>query len=347
MITRRSFLAGSAALAACNPGADSPKPNAQGGDAPPRLTAAQARSSMPTDALGKTGARISRIGLGGFHVSIPSEPEAIRIVRSAVDHGITFMDNSWDYAGGESERRMGKALEGGYRERVFLMTKADGRDKKAAAAQLDESLRRLRTDHVDLLLIHEVIRTSDPHAVFAPDGAIHALVEARAAGKIRFIGFSGHKDPTIHLEMLRVAEEHGFSFDVIMFPLNVMDAQFRSFQHRVLPVARQKNLGICTMKPMGGGDVLKSGVVSAVECLQYALSQPTDVVITGCDSMDVLDQALRTAVNFEPLSKEQTAELLARTRAAAETGEFEPFKTSKKYDSTAWHPEWLSSARAP
>ena len=343
MITRRSFIAGGVALAACNR-AESPQPSAQAGDPPPRLTGAQARSGMPTDVLGKTGARVSRIGLGGFHISQPSESEALRIVRSAVDHGITFMDNSWDYAGGESERRMGKALEGGYRDRVFLMTKADGRDRKAAAKQLDESLRRLRTDHVDLLLVHEVIRTSDPRAVFAPDGAIHALIEARAAGKIRFIGFSGHKDPSIHLEMLRVADEHGFAFDAIMFPLNVMDAQFRSFQRRVLPVAQQKNLGICTMKPMGGGDVLKSGVVSAVECLQYALSQPTHVVITGCDSMDVLNQAIQTAVNFEPLSKEQTAQLLARTREAAESGKFEPFKTSKKYDSTAWHPEWLHSA---
>lgn len=339
MLTRRKLLAGTVALAACKDALSRPASD------PPELTAAHARAGMPMDVLGKTGARISRIGLGGFHLGIPSESEAIRIVRTAIDHGVTFMDNSWDYNGGESERRMGKALRDGYRERAFLMTKLDGRTKESAANQLDQSLQRLGTDRIDLVQIHEVIRASDPHAVFQPGGAIEALVAARKAGKLRFIGFTGHKDPSIHLEMLDVAEEHGFSFDTIMMPLNVMDAQFRSFQRRVLPVALEKNLGICSMKPIGAGDILKSHTVSAVECLQYALNLPTDVVITGCESMDLLNQAIRTAVTFEPLSDAQVADLLRRTREAALSGQYEPFKTGDAYDSTAHHPKWLHTAQ--
>lgn len=338
MISRRELIVGTVAVAACAPSAADP---------PPRLTSApiSTRGAIPTNVLGKTGERISRIGLGGAHLGRPSEAEAVRIVRAAIDHGVTFMDNSWDYNGGKSEERMGKALADGWRRRVFLMTKVDGRDKTSCAEQLEQSLRRLGTDMIDLVQIHEVIRASDPRDVFAPGGAIEALTDARKAGKIRFIGFTGHKDPSIHLEMLRVADDHGFSFDTIMFPLNVMDAQFRSFQKEVLPVAQKKNLGICTMKPIGSGDILKSKTVSAVECLRYALSQPTHVVITGCDSMDILDQAIRTATKFEPLTKEETDDLLRRTRKAAESGRYEQFKTGDKYDSTAKHPEWLHSAR--
>jgi len=335
MISRRSFIAGTVALAACSKH-----------DPPPSLTSAPVKGGIPTNVLGKTGATISRIGIGGAHLGhTKSEDEAIRIVRSAIDHGVTFMDNSWDYNGGESERRMGKALEGGWRDRAFLMTKVDGRDKDSATKQLEQSLQRLRTDHIDLVQIHEVIRSSDPPAVFAPGGAIEALVDARKAGKLRFIGFTGHKDPSIHLEMLGLADQHGFQFDTIMMPLNVMDAHFRSFQHNVLPVALQKGLGICSMKPIGSGDLLKSKTVSAVECLQYALSLPTHVVITGCDSMDILNQAIHVAQNFEPLDEARIADLLNRTREAALSGKYELFKTADKYDSTAKHPQWLHSAQ--
>ena len=335
MISRRSFIAGTVVLAACGKT-----------DPPPSLTSAPVKGGIPTNVLGKTGATISRIGIGGAHLGhTKSEDEAIRIVRSAIDHGVTFMDNSWDYNGGESERRMGKALEGGWRDRAFLMTKVDGRDKDSATKQLDQSLQRLRTDHIDLVQIHEVIRSSDPPAVFAPGGAIEALVDARKAGKLRFIGFTGHKDPSIHLEMLALADQHGFTFDTIMMPLNVMDAHFRSFQHNVLPVALKKGLGICSMKPIGSGDLLKSKTVSAVECLQYALSLPTNVVITGCDSMEILNQAIHVAQNFEPMGERQIADLLNRTREAALSGKYELFKTADKYDSTAKHPQWLHSAQ--
>jgi predicted aldo/keto reductase-like oxidoreductase len=337
MLTRRSFLAGTAALAACDAVAPLPKD-------PPTTTSAATRGEVPTNDLGKTGVTISRVGVGGAHLGRPTEAEAIRIVRTAIDRGVTFMDNSWDYNGGESERRMGKALGDGWRRRAFLMTKIDGRDRRSAAAQLEQSLRRLRTDVIDLVQIHEVIRTSDARESFAPGGCVEALVAAREAGKVRFIGFTGHKDPSIHLEMLRAADAHGFSFDAIMFPLNVMDAHFRSFEHGVLPAARARGLGVCSMKPMGGGDVLRSGVVTAVECLRYALHLPTDVVITGCDSMSVLDQAIHAATSFPPLSNEEVDELLGRTRDAAMTGRYELFKTSGKFDSTAHHPQWLHGA---
>ncbi|HEY1959534.1 MAG TPA: aldo/keto reductase [Polyangiaceae bacterium] len=334
MISRRSFIAGTVVLAACAKN-----------DPPPSLTSAPVKGGIPTNVLGRTGETISRIGIGGSHLGeTHTEDEAIRIVRSAIDHGVTFMDNSWDYHGGDSERRMGKALEGGWRQRAFLMTKVDGRDKDSAQKQLEQSLQRLRTDHIDLVQIHEVIRSSDPTAVFAPGGAIEGLLEARKAGKLRFIGFTGHKDPSIHLEMLAVAEQHGFTFDTIMMPLNVMDAHFRSFQHNVLPVARRKGLGICSMKPIGSGDLLKSKTVTAVECLQYALSLPTNVVITGCDSMPILNQAIHVAQNFKPLDEDQIADLLRRTRDAALSGKYELFKTADKYDSTASHPKWLHSA---
>ena len=254
------------------------------------------------------------------------------------------MDNSWDYNGGKSEERMGEALRDGYRQRAFLMTKIDGRTKDAAQKQLEQSLKRLQTDVIDLVQIHEVIRTSDPQVCFQPGGCIEALVAAKQAGKIRYIGFTGHKDPSIHLAMLKAADDHGFAFDTIMMPLNVMDAHFRSFEKQVLPVALRKQMGVISMKAIGDGDILGSHTVSAVECLQYALNLPSSVVVTGCDSMGVLDQAIDTAIHFEPLTQEQVADLLGRTRAAAMSGKYERFKTGTVYDSTAHHPKWLKSA---
>ncbi len=293
--------------------------------------------------LGNTGERVSPIGLGGWHLGLPavSEQLSLRIVRSAIDRGLTFMDNSWDYNEGTSETRMGKALGDGYRDKAFLMTKIDGRSRHEATRQLDESLRRLNTDRIDLVQHHEVIRFEDPHRIFDPEGANAALIEARAAGKLRYIGFTGHKDPHIHLHTLAVAAEHGFSFDTVQMPLNVMDAHYRSFEKLVLPELVKQKIGVLGMKSMANGIILKSGTVTAAECLQYALNLPTSVVITGCDSMEVLGQALDAARTFRPMSPGQVQALLARTKAVASRGEFELFKTSSIFDSTATHPEWL------
>ena len=301
------------------------------------------RSGMPYRVLGRTGEQVSAIGLGGWHLALPHVDEALslRIVRTAIDRGINFMDNSWDYNEGQSELRMGKALRDGYRERVFLMTKIDGRSKKEAARQLDESLRRLRTDRIDLVQHHEILRYEDPHRIFDEDAANAALVEARQAGKLRYIGFTGHKDPRIHLHMLDVAEDAGFEFDTVQMPLNVMDAHYRSFEKLVLPELVKRRIGVLGMKPLANGIILRSKTVTAVECLRYALNLPTDVVITGIDNMEVLEQALETARTFRRLSEGALAALLEKTANAALGGEFEPFKTSSIFDATAQHPEWL------
>jgi aryl-alcohol dehydrogenase-like predicted oxidoreductase len=293
--------------------------------------------------LGSTGERVSAIGLGGGHVGLKHVDEqlAIRIVRSAIDRGITFMDNSWDYNDGASEIRMGKALRDGYRNRVFLMTKIDGRSKREAARQLEESLRRLQTDRIDLVQHHEVLRYEDPHRIFDEEGANAALIEARQAGKLRYIGFTGHKDPRIHLYMLEVANEHGFTFDTAQMPLNVMDAHYRSFEKLVLPELVRQNIGVLGMKSIGNGIILKSHTVTATECLHYALNLPTSVVITGCDSLEILEQALEAARTFRPMSEAQVKALLAKTAEAASRGEFELFKTTSIFDSTATNPSWL------
>ena len=293
--------------------------------------------------LGNTGERVSAIGLGGWHLGLPNVDEqlSIRIVRRAVDSGITFMDNSWDYNDGASEIRMGKALRDGYRDQVFLMTKIDGRSKREATRQLDESLRRLQTDRIDLVQHHEVIRFEDPHRIFDAEGANAALIEARTAGKVRYIGFTGHKDPHIHLHTLEVARENGFVFDAVQMPLNVMDAHYRSFEKLVLPELVRQNIGVLGMKSMANGIILKSDTVTAVECLHYALNLPTSVVITGCESMEVLEQALAALRTFRPLSAVHVQGLLAKTRAAASRGQFEPFKTTSLFDSTATNPDWL------
>jgi aryl-alcohol dehydrogenase-like predicted oxidoreductase len=293
--------------------------------------------------LGSTGEQVSAIGLGGWHLGLPQVDErlSVRIVRSAVDGGITFMDNSWDYNGGASEVRMGNALRDGYRDKVFLMTKIDGRSKREATRQLDESLRRLQTDRIDLVQHHEVIRFEDPHRIFDAEGANAALVEARAAGKLRYIGFTGHKDPQVHLHMLEVAQAHEFSFDTVQMPLNVMDAHYRSFEKVVLPELVKRNIGVLGMKSMANGIILKSRTATPVECLRYALTLPTSVVITGCDSMEVLEQALEVMRSFRPMSHAEVRTLLDRTSAAASRGEFELFKTTSIFDSTAAHPEWL------
>jgi aryl-alcohol dehydrogenase-like predicted oxidoreductase len=269
------------------------------------------------------------------------EEASIRLVRDAVERGITFVDDCWDYNDGASEKRMGKALQDGYRERVFLMTKIDGRTKKDAAKQLDDSLERLQTDHIDLVQHHEILRFEDPHRIFDEQGANAALIEARDAGKISFIGFTGHKDPRIHLYTLEVAKENGFEFDTVQMPLNVMDAHYRSFERMVLPELVRQNIGVLGMKALANGRILESKTVTAIEGLQYAMNLPVSVVITGCESMENLEQALEAARTFRPMSDEQVKSLLSKTAKAASRGEFELFKTTSVYDGTAAHPEWL------
>ncbi|HLJ15141.1 MAG TPA: aldo/keto reductase [Bryobacteraceae bacterium] len=305
--------------------------------------AAAANDSMPRRKLGRTGESVSMVGLGGAHIGKPklNDSEAVRIIRTALDRGLNFLDNSWDYNGGQSEIRMGKALRDGYRSKAFVMTKVDGRTKAEASRQIDESLKRLQADHLDLLQLHEIIRFEDPDRIFAPGGAMEAVLDAKKAGKLRYIGFTGHKDPHIHLYMLHVASEHGFHFDTVQMPLNVMDAHFRSFQHLVVPVALKEGIGILGMKSMGSGVILKSNTVNAIECLHYAMNLPTSVVITGIDSMQILDQAFEAARTFRRMSQEQVASLLAKTAKAAAEGQYELFKTTAHFDSTAKNPKWL------
>ncbi len=282
------------------------------------------------------------MGLGGAHIGRQhDEQESIRIIRTAIDSGINFMDNCWDYNDGRSEERMGKALRDGYRQKVFLMTKIDGRTRQSAALQLDESLRRLQTDHLDLLQFHETIRMSDAGRIFAPGGALEAVLAARQAGKVRYIGFTGHKSPDIHLHMLETAAAHDFTFDTVQMPLNLMDAHFDSFARRVLPVAVSRHMGVLGMKPMGDGIILESRKVTPLECLHYAMNLPVSVVITGCDSMPIVRQAVDAAKSFQPLNEAQVAAMLARTAPVGGDGKYEKYKTSEMFDSTARHPEWL------
>jgi predicted aldo/keto reductase-like oxidoreductase len=298
--------------------------------------------SVPTRTLGRSGERVSMVGLGGYHIGMQSdEQESIRIIRTALDSGINFLDNCWDYNDGQSEVRMGKALRDGYRQKAFLMTKIDGRMKKAAAQQIDESLGRLQTDHIDLLQFHEVIRDSDPDRIFASGGGMEAALEAKKQGKIRYIGFTGHKSPDIHLKMLETAFSHPFTFDAVQMPLNVMDAHFNSFEKKVLPVLVKHGIGVLGMKPMGDKIILNSKTATPIECLHYAMNLPTSVVITGCDSMKILQQALDAARSFRPMSSEQVATLLAKTAPAAGKGEFERYKTTHDFDGTYQNPQWL------
>jgi predicted aldo/keto reductase-like oxidoreductase len=308
-----------------------------------KAAAKMSNSQMIYRELGSTGEKVSAIGLGGWHLSLKHVDEqlATQIVHSAIDRGITFMDNCWDYNDGHSEVRMGKALQGGYRDKVFLMTKIDGRSKEEAAKQIDESLQRLQTDHLDLVQYHEVLRFEDPHRIFDEEGAHNAVLEAQKAGKLRYIGFTGHKDPAIHLHMLEVAGNYGFEFDTVQMPLNVMDAHYRSFAKLVVPELTRRNIGILGMKSMANGILLRSNTVTPVECLHYALNLPTSVVITGMDSMEILDQAFKAVQTFQPMTKEQVQALLDKTAKAGSRGKYEPFKTSSIFDGTAQNPDWL------
>jgi aryl-alcohol dehydrogenase-like predicted oxidoreductase len=300
-----------------------------------------------TRELGQTGVRVSIVGLGGYHLGLPrDEQESIRIVRRALDHGMNFLDNCWDYNDGKSETRMGKALRDGYRKKAFLMTKLDGRTAQSAREQLEQSLKRLQTEAIDLVQIHEVIRDDDPERCFAPAGTIEALLEAKKAGKLRFIGFTGHKDPRIHKHMLETARKNGFRFDTVQMPINVLDAHYRSFEKEVLPAAQQQGTAVLGMKSMAAGLILESGAASAEECLRYAMSVPgVSVTITGCDNEGVLEQALWLATTFKPMTGDERQKLLARTAPHAQGGKWEQFKTTQAFDGTEQHKHWLTTAR--
>lgn len=299
-------------------------------------------TALPRRPFGTTGETVSALGLGGYHLGLPSAEEATRIMHRAIDAGMTFFDNCWSYHTGESERRMGEALLGGKRDKVFLMTKIDARTRDAATEQLEACLRRLRTDRIDLVQIHEVGQARDAAWVFSDDGAVRALEDARRAGKVRLLGFTGHKSPAVHLAMLEEAERNGFRFDAVQMPLNVMDAHYESFQREVLPKAVAAGIAVIGMKALGSGSIVESGLVTAEECLRFALSSPAATVVTGCDSLEILDQALRVGRSFRPLADEERQELLARTAEAAAEGRYERFKTTQEFDSLARNPHWMT-----
>jgi aryl-alcohol dehydrogenase-like predicted oxidoreductase len=291
--------------------------------------------------LGKTSERVSTIGIGGAHAGrASSREEATRIIRTAIDNGITFMDNCWDYGFGEAELRMGNALRNGYRQRVFLMTKIDGHYATVAAQQIDQSLERLQTDVIDLVQIHEVIRPEDPERAFAPGGTMEALLAARQAGKLRYIGFTGHKDPAIHLKMLGMP----FEWDTVQMPLNCLDPNHLSFERNVLPELVRRKIGVLGMKPLAAGAAVREGVATAEECLRYALSLPTSVVITGCDSVLIVEQAIRVWQSFTPMSPAEMAALRARVAASNPDGLLERYKTTIQFDGTVRNPHWLTTA---
>jgi uncharacterized protein len=307
-----------------------------------RVEPTHAQGEMPYRTLGKTGEKVSLLGLGGAHTGRQKdEAESIRIIRTALDNGVNFLDNCWDYNDGQSEIRMGKALTDGYRGKAFLMTKIDGRDRATAAQQIDESLTRLQTDHLDLLQMHEVIRDNDPDRVFADGGAAEAMLAAKKAGKARYLGFTGHKSPAIHLKMVKAAAAHKFPLDAVQMPLNVMDAHFNSFEQQVLPELVRQGIGVLAMKSLGDHFILDTKLVTAEECWHYAMNLPISVMITGMDSLAVLNAALAAARTFKPMTTEQVAALRARTATAAATGTHERYKTTGRFDGTAHHPEWL------
>lgn len=353
-IERRHFLLGITAAGCTNsssqsggaiaspseasPTGEEPSPPSPSSDA----DASTQPGMIPRRTLGSTGQQVSALGLGGFHIGKPSEAEATAIMHRAIDEGITFFDNCWDYHDGDSEVRMGNALRGGKRDQVFLMSKIDGRTKTAAALQIDASLKRLLTDHVDLMQIHEVIRERDPAWVFGEDGAIAALREAQQAGKVRFIGFTGHKSPDIHLSMLALAKKHSFVFDAVQMPLNVLDPHYDSFEKRVLPVLLDEGIGVLGMKPFASGAALKSDV-QPEECLRYAMSLPTSVVITGCEKMNRLEQSVRVGRPFRPLSAPERHAILQRTQKDGKDGHLEGFKTGESFDATSRNEHWLTT----
>ena len=330
-------------------GQPSPTDSSSGGAASriPRVTSpGTLRGEMLYRPLGATGVEVSAIGMGGSHLGQPTvdEDTAIRLIHEGLDRGINFLDNAWDYNEGRSEERVGKALaQSGYRQKAFVMTKIDGRTKEVAANQIDDSLKRLKVDHIDLLQHHEVIRYDDPDRIFNEGGSMEAVVAAKQAGKIRFIGFTGHKDPHIHLYMMEVAQKQGFHFDTVQMPINIMDAHFRSFSQLVVPEAVKQGIGVLGMKCFGSGVILKSGVVEPMDCLHYSLNLPISVLITGINTKDLLNQAFAAVRSFQPMDQTRVAALISKTQGVALNGKYELFKTTAHFDTTARHPDWLGS----
>jgi predicted aldo/keto reductase-like oxidoreductase len=300
----------------------------------PRLLAGQdenaAANGIPTRPLGATGEKVAILGLGGHHIGrIKQEKDAVRLIRSAIDEGVTFMDNAWEYHGGRSERLMGQALTDGYRKKAFLMTKHHGRkSKKKAMEHLEDSLRRLKTDVIDLWQFHEVVYEDDPRMIFSAGGGLEAAVQAKKQGKVRFVGFTGHKTPELLLEML----EHDFHWDAAQFPVNPIDPHYKSFLRNVLPVCRNKKTAVLAMKTMAAGFALKSDKVTAEQCLRFAWSQPVATIISGIDNQKHLKQNIEMARNFKPMTQEEIDDLLARTRPVADGGKYEPFKVGLNFN---------------
>jgi aryl-alcohol dehydrogenase-like predicted oxidoreductase len=297
-----------------------------------RTTTARTNTGeIPRRPFGPSGEMVSALALGGYHLgTIGNQREAIRIVHGAIDAGITFLDNAWEYNDGESEEIVGKALAA-RRDQVFLMTKVctHGRDRKVAMRQLKQSLRRLETDHLDLWQVHECVYPNDPDRHFALGGVIEALVDAKEQGLVRYVGFTGHKLPEIHLDML----SRGFPFDSVQMPLNCFDATFRSFERAVLPEALRQGLAVLGMKSMGGeGDAVKKRVVTAEESLRYAMSLPVTTTVSGIDSMRVLRQNVRIAQGFTPMSEDEMDALRTRVAEVAADGRYELYKTTAKHE---------------
>ncbi len=287
-----------------------------------------AAEGIPKRTLGRTGAEVSILGLGGNDAAgIRDDTEAIRFIRRAIDMGITFMDNAWEYRRGRAEEILGRALRDGYRNKVFVMTKHHGRDKQTALKHLDDSLRRLQTDVIDLWQFHEVVYPRDPEMIFTL-GGIEAAKEAKQAGKVRFIGFTGHKNPAYLKDML----DRDYEWDAVQMPLNVMDAHFKSFQKNILPILLERNIGVIAMKSLACGFIQRANVVQPAEAINYVLNLPIDTLVSGMRDMDILETNVALARNFKPMSDEEQKVLLAKTKEAASEGEYEPFKTTRDFD---------------
>jgi len=292
-------------------------------------SAVAAETPIPTRPLGKSGVEVSILGLGGHHIGrIRDDNESIALTRRAIDGGVTFLDNAWEYHNGRSEELMGRALQDGYRKKAFLMTKHHGRDKKTAMAHLEDSLRRLRTDVIDLWQFHEIVYDPDPEMIFAPDGGIEAAEAAKKQGKVRFIGYTGHRDPLLHLKMLA----YGYPWDAVQMPLNVFDAQYKSFEKHVVPILVRRGIGVIAMKTLGSGHLLQSGLVTPEEGLRYVWSLPVSTIVSGMENTRLLEANMALARAFDPMNEAERVALLEKTRQAAESGRFEPFKTAPNYD---------------
>jgi aryl-alcohol dehydrogenase-like predicted oxidoreductase len=286
--------------------------------------------SMPYRTLGKTGEKVSLLCVGGYHIGVPEESTAIRIIQEAVDQGVNFMDNAWCYHDGASEERMGKALEG-RRDKVFLMTKHHGRDKQTAMEHLEASLRRLRTETIDLWQFHEIVYDRDPDMIFAPQGGIEAADLARRQGKVRYVGFTGHKSPQHHLKMLA----YDYPWDAVQMPLNVLDGSFESFEQWVLPVLVRRGIGVIAMKTRASGAIVERKIATADECWRYAAGLPVSTIVSGMESEELLRDNLRLAGTLNPMSADEMVAIRKRTEQVASSGRLERFKTSRDFDGPA------------